>query len=170
MAARRGQKEAVAPTKPGSIGLPTEHLQLMAKHHDLQVLGVLAAPHEPSEDPPKDQGHGRPHHGIPPASDMLSDPTGLPPGTPIMHKCTLQARTPRTSDSVRQAAGAGSEAPENFWAASRDRLALAHACNKEHLETWASSAPTRDGPAVPTDVPQTDGELVTRASRYGDVC
>src|SRR5262249_47039133 len=49
MAARRGQEEAVAPTKPRSVGLPAENLQLMAEHNDLQVLGVLAAPHEPGE-------------------------------------------------------------------------------------------------------------------------
>jgi hypothetical protein len=56
--------------------LPTEHLQLMAKDHDFQVLGVLVAPHELSEDSAEDQGHEGPHHGGPPAREMLSDTTG----------------------------------------------------------------------------------------------
>jgi hypothetical protein len=44
---------------------------------------VLVAPHERSEDSPEDQGHERPHHGGPPAPEMLSDTTGLLLGTPI---------------------------------------------------------------------------------------
>jgi Integrase core domain len=56
--------------------VPTEHLKLVAKDDDFQVLGVLIAPHEPSEDSPEDQGHKRPHHGGPPAPEMLSDPPG----------------------------------------------------------------------------------------------
>ena len=76
VAARRSEEEAVAPTDPRPAGLPTEHLQLMAKDHDFQVLGVLVAPHEPREDSAEDQGHERPHHGGPPAPEMLSDTTG----------------------------------------------------------------------------------------------
>jgi hypothetical protein len=75
--ARRSEEEPVAPPKPGPADLPTEHLQLMAKDHDFQVLGVLVAPHEPSADSPEDQGHERPHHGGPPAPEMLSDTTGV---------------------------------------------------------------------------------------------
>jgi hypothetical protein len=47
----------------GPADVSTEHLQLMAKDHDFQVLGVLVAPHEPSEGSAEDQGHERPHHG-----------------------------------------------------------------------------------------------------------
>jgi hypothetical protein len=39
-------------------------LQLMAKDRDLQILGVLVAPYEPSEHSPEDQGHERPHHEV----------------------------------------------------------------------------------------------------------
>src|SRR4030095_13773669 len=73
--ARRSEEEAVAPTDPRPAGLPTEHLKLVAKDHDFQVLGVLVAPHEPSEDSAEDQGHERPHHEGPPAADRLPDTT-----------------------------------------------------------------------------------------------
>ena len=74
VAARRGEEEPVAPPKPRSANVPTEHLKLVAKDHDFQVLGVLVAPREPSEDSPEDQGNEQPHHGGPPAPEILSDP------------------------------------------------------------------------------------------------
>jgi hypothetical protein len=57
VAARRGDEEPVAPPEPRLANVPTEHLQLMAEDHDLQVLGVLVAPQEQSEDSPEDQRH-----------------------------------------------------------------------------------------------------------------
>src|SRR5262249_8366796 len=77
VAARRGEEKPVAPAKSRPANVPTEHLQLVAKDHDLQILGVLLTSHEPDEDSPEDQGHERPHHGDPPAPEMLSDPSGV---------------------------------------------------------------------------------------------
>jgi hypothetical protein len=76
VAARRAEEE-VAPPKPRPANVPTEHLKLVAKDHDFQVLDVLVAPHEPNENSPEDQGHERPHHGGPPALEILSDPPGV---------------------------------------------------------------------------------------------
>jgi hypothetical protein len=85
-----GEEEPVAPAEPGTADLPPQHLKLVAQEYDLQILGVLAPPQEQSEDSPHDQGHERPHHEDPPAPEMPSNTTGLPLGTPIANKCTLQ--------------------------------------------------------------------------------
>jgi 5-methyltetrahydropteroyltriglutamate--homocysteine methyltransferase len=63
----------------------------MTKDYDLQVLRVLAPPHEESEDSQQDEDQKRPPHGGPPAPEMPSDRTPLLPATPITSKCTLQA-------------------------------------------------------------------------------
>ncbi len=39
-----GEEEPVALPEPGSADLPAEYLKLVAKDHDLQILGVLVRP------------------------------------------------------------------------------------------------------------------------------
>jgi hypothetical protein len=68
--------------------LPTEHLQLMAKDHDLQILGVLVASYEPSADSPEDQGHERPHHEVLPLL-RCCPALRVYCSEPIGNKCTL---------------------------------------------------------------------------------
>jgi hypothetical protein len=89
--ARRGEEEPVAPTKARSADVPTEHLKLVAEDHDFQVLGVLVAPREPSEDSPEDQAMSDRTMAVLPLPRCCPTLPGLRLGTLIPNKCTLQA-------------------------------------------------------------------------------
>jgi hypothetical protein len=54
---QRRQDRAVGPVRPGPGDLTAEYRDLMTEHHDLGVLGCLAAAqqHEPAQDPDHDQ-------------------------------------------------------------------------------------------------------------------
>jgi hypothetical protein len=81
VATRRGEEEAIAPTKPRPADLPAEHLKLVAKDHDLQILGVLVRRYEHGQDSPQDQGHERLYHRALPIFEMPSNPLGLKNGS-----------------------------------------------------------------------------------------
>jgi len=54
---QRRQDRPVGPVRPGPGDLTAEHRDLMTEHHDLRILGRLAATqqHQPAEDPDHDQ-------------------------------------------------------------------------------------------------------------------
>jgi hypothetical protein len=134
--ARRGKEEPVAPTKPGPADGPTEHLKLVAKDHDSQVRGVLVTPHEPSEDSPEDQGHERPHHGGPPAPEMLSDTTGLLLVTLIPNTCILH---PMVLANAPLALRGELPSKGRVAALRKESVVNMNALRRRWLRPWASS-------------------------------
>jgi transposase InsO family protein len=85
-----GEEEPVAPAEPGTAALPPQHLKLVAQDYDLQVLGVLVAPREPSEDSPEDQAMSDRTIEVLPLPRCCPTLRGPLLGTPILNKCTLQ--------------------------------------------------------------------------------